>query len=338
MGTILVGYILGALCGASADAAVGWQRFTSSQVAMGTKVVIVLYAPDAATANRAFAAAFAQIAALDRMLSDYDSTSELMRLCGQSPTASPVPVSEELCEVLTFAQGLSRRTDGAFDVTVGPLTRLWRRARRRQEMPDPAQLAEAQKAVGYRYLVVNPSARTVELLRPEMRIDLGAIGQGYAADKALNVLREQGISSALVNVSGDVVTSDPPPGEEHWTVLIAPLGTETESGQPVHLRNAAVATSGDVWQFVEINGQRYSHVLDPRTGLGLTARCGVSVIAPNGMTADAFSTAVSVLGVERGLALIQESPGTAALIARLEAGNVVTHQTPNFAGYLPSDP
>ena len=132
-------------------------------------------------------------------------------------------MSKELCEVLAYGQELSRRTEGAFDVTVGPLTRLWRRARRRAELPPAEQLQAARAAVGYQHLVVHAEDCTVELRRPNMRIDLGGIAQGYASDLALAALRAQGIHRGLVNVSGDITVSDAPPGKSGWTIGIAPL-------------------------------------------------------------------------------------------------------------------
>jgi thiamine biosynthesis lipoprotein len=330
----LLGLVLHTLYGATADGSSTLKRFESSQVAMGTTVVVVLYAPDEATANRAFAAAFKRIAFLDKMMSDYDSDSELMRLCSKSPTANAIPVSRDLNEVLSYAQDMSEKSEGAFDVTVGPLTKLWRRARRREEMPDPQQLAEALAAVGYKNLIVHKQQSTVELRKPNMRIDLGGIAQGYAADVAMEELQKLGINRALVNVSGEILGWDPPPDSDAWTVGIAPLEPNQPPSHFVRLVHNAVATSGDAWQFAVINGRRYSHVLDPHTGIGLTVHCGVSVVAPTAMAADAISTAVGVLGVERGLAFIEKMPDTAALIVRQEDGHVTVHESSKLETYL----
>jgi thiamine biosynthesis lipoprotein len=309
------------------------QRFESSQIHMGTSFAIVLYARDAATANRAFDAAFKRIGDLDSLLSDYISDSEVLQLSKRSPTTEPIPVSDDLCRVLAAAQQLSRRTDGAFDVTVGPLTRLWRRARRRHELPDPERLAEARSSVGYQFLHVDVKQRTVQLSRAGMRLDLGAIAKGYASDEALKALRALGIQQALVNAGGDISVSGRPPDKPGWIVGIAPLEPKADPSHFLQLENVAVATSGDAWQYVEILGQRYSHILDPRSGRGLTTRSSVSVVAPQGMVADSLASAVSVLGREKGLQLIEATPGAAAIIVHVDDGKARTYTSSRLGQY-----
>jgi thiamine biosynthesis lipoprotein len=305
---------------------------------MGTTFAIVFYARDASTANQAFQVVFDRIRELDNVMSDYDSASEILRLCAASPTPEPVAVSPDLFRVLDASHQLSEQTDGAFDVTVGPLSKLWRRARRRKSLPDPDQLREARQSVGYQHLCVHRDARSVALLRPDMRIDLGGIAKGFAADEALETLRELGIHRALVNAGGDVAVSEPPPGEPHWKVDIAPIEPDGPPAYQVGLVNSAVATSGDAWQYVEIDGQRYSHILDPRTGRPLSARSSVSVIAPTGMAADSLASAVSVLGVGEGLTLIERTPDAAALIVSVEDDQRRTHHSSRLAKFLVRQP
>jgi len=291
-------------------------RFEFSQPYMGTQFRVVVYAPDAAAASRASTAAFKRIAAVDNTMSDYNPGSELMSLCRRAG-GRPVRVSEDLFQVLAKSQELAERTDGAFDITVGPVVRLWRRARRQRELPAPDELARARQLVGYRKLRLNARARTAKLLKKGMLLDLGGIAKGYAADQALAVLKAQGISSALVVAGGEVAVSAPPPGRPGWRVGIAPL--ESPENPPTRfllLHDVAVSTSGDAEQYVEIEGKRYSHIVDPRTGLGLVGRSSVTVVAPNGTTSDAMATAISVLGPERGLELVRATPGTAALITQ----------------------
>jgi thiamine biosynthesis lipoprotein len=241
-----------------------------------------------------------------------------------------------MLRVLSAAQDISRRSGGAFDVTVGPLTRLWRRARRQQRLPAASLLAEARQSVGYQLLEVDPQQGAVSLHRPHMQLDLGAIGKGYAVDEALRVLREGGLPRSLVNGGGNLALGDPPPQRTGWSVGIAPLDQANKQLLEIEVANCGVATSGDTWQFVEIDGVRYSHILDPRTGLGLTRRGSVTVLATDGMTADGYSTALSVLDVESAVALIEQIPGAAAVIVWLEDGVTKRRASRGFPATVPS--
>jgi thiamine biosynthesis lipoprotein len=306
------------------------ERFSYTEPHMGTRFKIILYAPDEATAQRAAKAAFARIAALDGIMSDYRETSELMQLCRKAATG-PVRVREDLFDVLSRAQELSIRSDGAFDVTVGPVVRLWRQARQARRLPDPEELAQARKLVSYTNVYLDRRTHSVELLRRGMLLDLGGIAKGYAADAAVAVLKKQGIDRALVAAGGDIVASGPPPGADGWSVGIAPLeDPDRKPARSLPLRDAAVSTSGDAEQFVEIDGKRYSHIVDPRTGIGLVGRSSVTVLAPNGTTSDGLATAVSVLGPERGLALIEATDGAAAYIVRKTAKGEETFFSKRF--------
>ncbi len=281
---------------------------------MGTTFRIVLYAADAATAKEAADAGFARVAALDACMSDYKRDSELMNLCAafRTEVGPPVAVSDDLFSVLWQARELSRASDGAFDVTVGPVVQLWRHARRTQQLPDKDELAAGMRLVGWRNLELDPAKKTVRLLVPGMQLDLGGIAKGYAADAVLALLRQRfGITRALVAAAGDITCGDPPPGREFWDVDIAPIAR----GQPprrLRLANAAVSTSGDLEQFVEIGGVRYSHIVDPSTGLGVTGRRSVTVVAPRGVTADSLTKAVMLMPAGRGFELIERTPAAAA--------------------------
>ena len=308
-------------------------RYEFMQIQMGMPFTITLYSADEALANKAARAAHARVKELNAILSDYDPDSELMRLCRSSGPGKPVKVSPELFFVLQKSLAFSQQSDGAFDVTVGPIVDLWRRARRKRELPDPDQLAAALEKVGHEKIRLNEKDRTVELLVPGMRLDLGGIAKGYAADEALRVLREHGITVALIAAAGDITAGDPPPGRDAWRVGIAPFGEP--GGKParfVNLKNAAISTSGDAFQFVELAGTRYSHIVDPMTGLGLTTRSSATVIAANGITADALASAVSVLGPERGMELIERTKGVEALIVFLKDGRPVPRESKWFGG------
>jgi FAD:protein FMN transferase len=302
-------------------------RYEFEQVEMAVSMRLVLFAPDSEMAGKAAKVAFARIHDLNAIMSDYDETSELRRLCETAGKGVAVKVSDDLWRVLLRAQEISQRSEGAFDVTVGPVVRLWRQARRLQQLPSSDHLREARELVDYRNVRLDPLNRTVELLKPGMRLDLGGIAKGYAAAEALAVLKAKGISRVMVEAGGDMALGEPPPDRPGWRIGIAPADPQSPPRFYLWLSNTAVSTSGDMVQFVEIDGKRYSHVVDPRTGLGLTDRCHATVIHPDGMTADALSKAVGVLGPEKGIRLIDETPGAAALIIRSSEGKPETTES-----------
>jgi FAD:protein FMN transferase len=277
---------------------------------MGVDVTLTLYGGAEAAANDAAARAMARLAALNAVFSDYEPDSEAMRLCRTAAPGQPVAVSPELMTVLTAARGFSQRSDGAFDVTIGPISKLWRRSRRQRELPDPKLLAATLPAVDYRHLTLDPAARTVALARTDLQLDFGGIAKGYAAHEALKTLRTAGFPRALVAVAGDIAAGDAPPDAPGWRIGVAPL--DKPDGPPsrwLKLANACVSTSGDAFQFVEIDGVRYSHFVNAKTGLGLTHRTSVTVIAPEGLTADGLATTAALVGDAAGLKLIAETPG-----------------------------
>jgi thiamine biosynthesis lipoprotein len=289
------------------DTADSLKRFEFEQIEMGVDFRISLYACDSEVANNAAKAAFERIQELNHVYSDYTADSELRQLCENSEPGRPVQISDDLLPVIDESLRLSRESNGAFDITVGPLTKLWRRARRRKLLPEKEALASAMSLVGYKMIRLNRECQTVELLRPGMRLDLGGIAKGRAADEALEVMRSYGIRRALVDASGDLVAGDPPPGGNGWVVDIANLDPERSvPAARIELSNCAVATSGDAFQSVEIAGRRYSHIVNPRTGFGLSRRSSVTVIAPTGMGADSLASALSVLEPETGLALLRK--------------------------------
>jgi thiamine biosynthesis lipoprotein len=286
---------------------------------MGSLFRITLYAPDKAGADAAAIAAYRRVAELDDCMSDYDPRSELMQLC-QKPIGAPVHVSRDLFDILQYSQKISEESGGAFDVTVGPFVQLWRTARKKKALPAPAELAEAAKAVGYRKLVLNARDQTATLTVPNMRLDLGGIAKGYAADQALAVMRRMGVTRAMVAASGDIAIGDAPPGHAGWAIGIASIDPKDEGvTKTVLLKNAGISTSGDAEQYVEINGVRYSHIIDPATGLGLTNRIQATIIGPNATTTDGLDNTICGLGVERGLKLIDSLPRTAALVSTWDA-------------------
>lgn len=342
MTTVLCAWVFGVGLVSSPGSDLRLERFQASELHMGTKFTVVLYANDLAAANRGLKAAFARIRGLDQRLSDYRRDSELNRLSNSAPPTGsslqrPFHVSCDLWRILRYSQDLSRRTEGAFDVTVGPLSRLWRRALRRSTMPSPDRLTQALSAVSYQHMRLDQTRHTVTLLRPHMRLDLGGIAKGYATDEALKSLRNIGIDRAIVNAGGDMSIGRAPPETRGWKVGIAPLDPSRRPSRMLVLEKCAVATSGDTWQYAEIDGRRYSHIVDPHTGLGLTRRSSVTVVAGDGMSADSLASAVSVLGPQRGLSLVDQTPGACVLIMEEINGEIVTHPSRGFDRLLTAD-
>lgn len=283
--------------------------FSYSQLHMGVRVNLRLYAPDQGTAEHAAIAAYTRYAELEQVFSDYRADSELMLLCKRAGSG-PVTVSRELFDVLARAQELAEKSDGAFDVTASPIIRLWREARRSKAMPATADLASALRLVGWQKMKLNARGQFVDLALPGMFLDLGGIAKGYANDDALAVLRSNGVERAMIQAGGDIGVSISPPNTLGWTVRVA------GRSDALYLSNASIATSGDTEQFLEIDGVRYSHVVDPRTGLGVTNRIQATVIAAKGIDSDPLATMLTVMG-EDGRRLASDHAATVLLSTKL---------------------
>lgn len=302
-------------------------RFEFVAPQMGTLFRLVFFAPDETAAAAAAKAAFARVAELNRALSDYDPNSELMRL-GQAPAGTAVAVSADLFDVLQQSQQLAGRSGGAFDVTLGPVVRLWRETRRTRSLPTAAARSAARSASGHGKLRLDPAARTVTLLDSGMQLDLGGIAKGYAADEALAVLERRGLPHAMVAASGDLALGAAPPGTAGWKIELRPFGEAAQERLALVAEHVGISTSGDAEQYVEIGGVRYSHIVDPATGLGLTKPVAVTVIARRAAQSDGLTTACSVLAV-RDAAVIEACLGESAraLVLRREAGGVVRRES-----------
>ncbi len=313
------------------------RRYAFEHPQMGTTFRIVLYASDSAKAAEAAQAAFDRIDMLNRIMSDYDPESELNAVSATAGKDHWISISEDLWRVMTVSSEISQQTKGAFDITVGPMVQLWRRSRRKKQLPSEEALTAAKVAVGYTFLSFNPENKRVKLTREDMRLDLGGIAKGYATDEALEVLSQKGITCVLVDGGGDIAVGDPPPGQEGWNIGIEVLGHDQKlTNRTLYLSNCAVATSGDAYRYVELGGVRYSHIIDPDTGLGLTERRKVTIISPSGMMADAYASAVSAMGVDDGIAFINQKKKTAALILENKREQIHQFTTGNFWSYIES--
>lgn len=331
----IITLLLGACCGgersnsasALALAPPELQRLESIAPRMGMQARIVLFAADRARGKAAADAALDEIARLDAALSDYRDDSEVAKV-NAAAGGEPVRVSEAFITVLQRAQEVSRVSDGAFDVTIGPVTQLWRAAKQAGRSPSQAEIDAAHALVNWRDMEVDATARTVRLTLAGMRLDFGGIGKGFAADRALHVLQEHGVSRALVALAGDIRLGDSPPGKHGWAIALS--DGVTQSAATFELANCGVSTSGDAEQFLEIDGQRHSHIIDPHNGIGLTGRIAVTVIARDATASDALSTAISVMGAERGMAMIERIDGAAARIVIANAPAPRVQHTARF--------
>lgn len=328
--TLFLLILAGAWGAISALAGPTLQRFTFTEPHMGTTVRIVLYASDEMAAKRAADAAFAH----RRIEQDPERLRSGQRV--------DVPVqgrrrdaSVDLFCVLQQAEKYAKLSDGAFDISIGPVVRLWRKAQDRRD----AERRRHQGGAGTRRLAQDSARarrRMVRLMLMGMLLDLGGIAKGYAADAAIAVLRRHGITQGLVALGGDIAVSDPPPNAAGWRIAVAPLrGGDAPPRHHVFVKNAGVSTAGDLHQAVEIDGKRYAHIIDPRTGLGLVGRRSATVIAPNATTSDGLDTGMCVMGPERGLAMIEKLDGVAALyVYETETGEETAIASKRWAQYI----
>lgn len=264
---------------------------------MGVPFRIVLYTDQGEShADRVAFLTWERIAALNAILSNYETESELSRLGYASGQGVWTTVSDEMWVLLEHAQRLSVASEGAFDITLGPATALWRKARREKAMPSASALDSMWERTGWDSLLMRPEDQKVCLTAPGMRLDPGGIAKGYALDEGLKVLKEQGIPHALIAGGGDMAFFGGKPRGAKWQIRLAGFGEDQEDGPMLEMTDGAVATSGDLFQFVEIEGMRYSHILNPQTGLGLIVRTLTTVIASKGIHADSLATTLSVLG------------------------------------------
>ncbi|WP_166647082.1 FAD:protein FMN transferase [Prosthecobacter fusiformis] len=282
---------------------------------MATTFRISCYTDDRAKAEKAADACFARIAVLNQIFTDYDPTSELMRLCAPDATY-PMAVSTPMRDLLDRSIEFARITDGAFDPTCGHLSQLWRRARRQGRLPPADRLRSAIAATDWRRITQEKDECQITLQRGTL-LDLGGIAKGYAADECLRIMRQHGLPCAVAQAGGDTAVGDAPPGQKGWEIKLRTFTRpgDEDSLKTLLLANRAVSTSGDLYQYTEIAGIRYSHILSPKTGLGLTERIACSVIAPDCTTSDALATAMCVLGKEKGEKLADRLPGIEVLFS-----------------------
>ncbi|UCF42430.1 MAG: FAD:protein FMN transferase [Planctomycetota bacterium] len=293
---------------------------SGKRVVMGTFARVIGVAADSDTAKRSIEAALAEITRVDELMSDYKEDSEISEV-NRDGFERAVKVSEPTYEVLQKAVEFSELTGGAFDVTVGALVDLWRSAEEMNSVPSDAELAEARSRVGYDKLILDSNEMTVRFAAEGMRLDLGGIAKGYAIDRAVEAMQTEGAMGGMIDIGGDIrCFGAPPEGKERWRIGLQDsraVGGEVGQGQilmVLELTDAAVATSGDYQRFVVIGGQRYSHIIDAESGYSGGELTSVTIIAKGAIEADALATAVSVKGVEGGLALVEQRKEAEAIL------------------------
>ncbi len=308
-------------------------RYAYSMQKMGSPFNIVLYADTKQMADSVAQESFKLVDSINLVCSDYDSSAELYKLqfaaVGKSIKISPI-----LMELFCTAHKAYKDADGSFDITVGPLSRLWRSARKAQQFPTNAAINDARNRVGFNKLQIDSNAQTITFLQSKMQLDMGAIAKGYAADKVLALLQSHGITTALVDAGGDMVAFGIPPQKKGWTIGInVPGQQEKLLERKLVLSNKAVATSGDAFQFMVHEGKRYGHIIDPRTGYGVTFQRNVTVVAPTATTADWLATACSILTLEQ-VKILAKKYKSEVLITTLQNGRIQKLSFGKFDSYL----
>jgi thiamine biosynthesis lipoprotein len=290
------------------------QSYTKETFVMGTKAWITIAGMRSEEAEQNALAAFREMYRIENVMSNWKSASEVSRL-NHGSRGEPFAATRELFALVDSSLYYSVRTFGAFDVTVRPLVTLWGfEGGSAPRLPTDAEIAEAMNRVGYGAVLLDSASSTITL-PPGVEIDLAGIAKGYAVDRCIAMLRERGVTNAFVNLGGNIFAIGSAPGHDGWPIGIRdPRGGTTTVGT-IMLRNEAVATSGNYENFVEIDGKRYGHIIDPRTGRPVDTELSVTVVAPTGLESDALSTGFFVLGAERSAEALAALPGVKALFA-----------------------
>jgi len=324
--------VLAALAGLTALCKAGSEQlFAQSWQAMGTTFTIYLYAANEEQASEYFEAAFEEIERLDEALSNYRTSSELSRInrlvANQAVTTDP-----EVFELLQRSLDYSRRSGGAFDITVGPLMRAWGFFRGKGRYPAAEELAKARVSVGWQGVVLDPATRTVHFLVPGLELDLGGIGKGYAVDRVVVLLREMGVKSALIDAgSSTIYAIGAPPGKPGWNVRVPQPGNRLQAISTVLLRDASLSTSGNYEKYFQLDGRIYCHIMNPQTGEPVQGMLQTTVITPEATDSDALSTAVFVMGPLAAKRLLQSIAGASAfwVLGNPEARRTVAWRWPD---------
>lgn len=301
---------------------------------MGSPFTITLYTRDSVQGMLAISKAFTLVDSLNNIYSDYLPTSELNRLCQRSGSGEWVPVSEPLFEILEKSKKASRLSKGTFDITISPLSRLWRSARKEGNFPPGDSLRKALQKVGYRKMKLSTGKRSVKLAEPGMQLDLGGIAKGDIAQRVVNLLLQLNMPFALADAGGDIVAGKAPPGKNGWRIGVNLPGSEMLQEDQLEVEQIGVATSGDLYQYMIFQGKRYSHLINPRNGMPLTNGKNVTVIAADGATADWLTKACSILPKKKPFRLIGKFRGAAVQITWSDSSGIESVRSKSFQKYL----
>lgn len=296
---------------------------------MGSPLNITLYTDDSAKASQIAQQSYKIADSLNLIYSDYFENSELNLLSKKAGSNSFTVVSTALWDILQQSVRASQKSEGAYDITVGQIIKLWRKARKEKILPEENLLKKQLQTVGYQSIILDSTNHSVKLLNPNTLLDLGGIAKGYVAQIIIDYCKNRGIEKVLVDAGGDLAMAG-----TNWKIGVNIPDSEELMERYLILQNQAVATSGNMYQFVEINGKRYSHIVNPHTGLGVTHQRNVTVIAPDGATADWLATACSVLSVKKALRLIKSIPNCELLMTEIQKGKLKMWQSAGFERYL----
>jgi thiamine biosynthesis lipoprotein len=301
---------------------------------MGSPFTIILYADDSVNAGNLAKQCFSLVDSFNLIFSDYIDTSELRKLSASAGLGtSPVKVSPALLDILLLSKNAYYKSGGTFDITMGPVVKLWREARKARQFPTPDIVRSAKKLTGFENVRIDSVNKSVTLTKRGMQLDFGGIAKGYIAQKIIDFLLSRQINCALADAGGDIVMSGAPPGSGGWTIgTNVPEKSDELLPQLLLMQNKAVATSGDVYKFIEHDGKRYSHIIDPRSGYGVTFQRNVTVIANDGATADWLATACSILPADAAKRLAVQC-GAEVLISEIKNGKIKLNSTKRFDHY-----
>ena len=309
------------------------KRFSFTRPKMGSPFTILFYAKDSLKADDLARQCFNLVDSFVFIFSDYIDSSELSKLSAAAGNGNWVNVSPAMFDILLQSKKAFDKSDGAFDITIGPLSKFWRKLRKEKQFPTDQMVQDARKPIGLNKLLIDTFNKKVTLTQPGMQLDLGGIAQGYIAQKVIDFLLTQNINHALVNASGDIVMSNAPPGLSGWTVGVnVPESADELLPRTLLMQNKAVTTSGDAYQFTEHEGKRYSHIINSKSGYGVTWQRNVTAIANDGTTADWLATACSILPLKKAKKLVNQL-GAEVLIAEIKKGKLVFYSTKGFGAY-----